>query len=211
MTKAQMDKATISRGGVFGTAAERFPDHAERSIQFLPAPNTYSPKLEPASPAHKGDQAVFESRTDRFRAVTAPPTSPERKRADGVGQMGDSLARGDPANLGPGSYAVPDPWTTVKRHPSSKAPAFGSESTRSQVARQTTTETPGPGRYKQAVNMKEVYRPYVSPVKDSAFGTSGQRIKHYTSFTPGPGHYNGAANSGLAKKTYNVTYNEFAA
>ena len=213
MSKAQFDKALVSRGGVFGSAAERFPAHADREIQSLPAPNTYSPKIDSEPPVHRGDSAAFESKTDRFRANTAPASSPERRRVDGVGgRIGETTTtlRGDPSNLGPGSYSVPDPWKSVnKRHPSSRAPAFGSESGRSQMARQTTTDTPGPGRYKQAINMKEVFRPYVSPVKDAAFGTSGQRIKHYTNFTPGPGHYNGAAPS-LAKKSYNVTYTEIA-
>lgn len=205
MTKAQMDKAAVSRGGVFGTAAERFAGRPERDLKAQPSPDTYSPRHEPSPPRHRGDQAVFESKTNRFRAVTAPPTSMDRQRAGNI-QMGDTAPRGDPTMLGPGSYSSPDPWNAgAKRHPSSRvSAAFGSESRRSQVAA-GTLNTPGPGRYKQSINMTEVFRPFTKASKDTAFGSSGQRSKVTSSFTPGPGHYSGAE-GGLAKKTYNITY-----
>ena len=205
MTKTQMDKAAVSRGGVFGTAAERFAGRPERELKAQPSPDTYSPRHEPSPPRHRGDQAVFESKTNRFRAVTAPPTSMDRSRADV--QMGNTAPRGDPTMLGPGSYSSPDPWASGgKRHPSSRAPAaFGSESKRSPVSA-STLDTPGPGRYKQGINMKEVFRPFNKVSKDTGFGSSGQRSKVTSSFTPGPGHYSGAAEGGLAKKTYNITY-----
>jgi hypothetical protein len=56
----------------------------------------------------------FVSTSDRWRAHTAPPTAPE---VPGNYDMSKSVrpVKGDPTALGPGKYAIPDPWVKKVR------------------------------------------------------------------------------------------------
>lgn len=186
MLKAQQDKSAMSKGGVFGTIAVRFSGKDDIEKGAMPGPGNYEAKAEPSPPRHRGDQSTFASKTARFRATTAPATVPEMHK-NGASSKGE--ARGDPRQLGPGSYAAPDPWAKQPRHPGFKKSAFGSDSSR-QPAVGNSNETPGPGRYKQGIDVNQVYKPLHMAGKDTAFGGM-QRFKANPNSTPGPGKYVG--------------------
>ncbi|GAX86116.1 hypothetical protein CEUSTIGMA_g13529.t1, partial [Chlamydomonas eustigma] len=203
MSKAQADKAAISKGGIFGTGARRFSGREEQDAKEVPGPGNYSPPVQLPQPKHRGDTSVFESKTSRFRSHTAPPTSIEPKISWPETEiLGNREPRGDPANLGPGSYAVKDLWAP-KNSRALRNPGFGSDSIKVKPIAQSFN-TPGPGRYRQGVTIDEVYRPYSKPPKETVFGSQQQRFKPAGSFTPGPGTYVGQGE--LAKKSYNITY-----
>lgn len=139
----------------------------------------------------------FASRSDRFRASSAPPAALDM--ADYDPESG-AAPRGDPARLGPGCYNPPDQWSkkTIKY----KNAAFGSESKRATVVQ--AGNTPGPGRYNNDIDVKQVFRPYTVPAKDIGFGVAQNRFKGPGSYTPGPGYY--STNGEMVRKSFNITY-----
>ena len=161
LAKAAQDKAAVSRSGVFGSLAPRFTPKGEADAAALPAPGSYQPR-EPSPPRHRGDAAVFQSKTQRFRAASAPVAALQVRHNTIIGR--EDPPHGDPANLGPGCYSPPDLWSSQRRHPGFKSTAFGSEARRSTGS--AATLTPGPGRYKQDVDINKAFRPYTNPAKE---------------------------------------------
>lgn len=161
LAKAAQDKAAVSRSGVFGSLAPRFTPKGEAEAAALPAPGSYQPR-EPSPPRHRGDAAVFQSKTQRFRAASAPVAALQVRHNTIIGR--EDPPHGDPANLGPGCYSPPDLWSSQRRHPGFKSTAFGSEARRSTGS--AATLTPGPGRYKQDVDINKAFRPYTNPAKE---------------------------------------------
>jgi len=200
-------KAAISKGGVFGANAPRFspagaPPEAGAGggASSSAGPGAYDPKPAPDKPLHKGHSTVFASKTDRFRAASAPAAAIDT--ADYEPEAG-KLPRGDPARLGPGAYTLPDQW--ARKGLSYKQAAFGSESGRSKVAAGAAANLPGPGRYNTTKDVDKALKPMTNPGKETVFGSQVARFKTAGPFTPGPGQYNLGAD--LTRKSYNITYN----
>mmetsp|Transcript_26429 Transcript_26429/g.78478 ORF Transcript_26429/g.78478 Transcript_26429/m.78478 type:complete len:574 (-) Transcript_26429:3178-4899(-) len=181
-------KAAASKAGVFGSVAVRFPAGEEADRANKPGPGSYEPKVTQSPPRHRGGAMAFTSKTDRFRASTAPSAGSATKSTDN--------------GLGPGSYALDDPWSK-SRGVSYKQTAFGSDAQRSN-ALSGAAWTPGPGRYKQDVDIKSIYRPVTMPARDTVFGSSTSRFKGPSNSSPGPGQYQ--VTKDLVRKSYNVTY-----
>lgn len=199
--------AAASRTGVFGgsATADRFrPDHKEKEAAAGPSPGAYETNKEPSPHRHRGDTSAFQSKTNRFRAPSAPPTSIDRSPAFGLVR---APPKGDAALLGPGTYSVPDPWGKTNRHPGYRSTGlgFGSDSKRASPVHHGSVNTPGPGRYNHDIDMKQVFRPYTVQPKDSSFGAQSSRFASPSSYTPGPGRYQ-VAQGGFDKKSFNATY-----
>jgi len=200
MIKAAVDKASISKGGVFGTCASRFDGSKLQEERAPPGPGRYDPKPEPPKPQPKGETSVFNSKTSRFRAHTAPPAAVDMVDYDG----GPEPPRGDPTRLGPGAYQMADPWSKKGKQQGYRSVAFGSESKRLPAALTGNGKTPGPGRYNNAVDIDQVYKPFSAPPKEMVFGSQTSRFKGPANYVPGPGHYTGHGD--LVKKSHNITY-----
>ncbi len=111
--------------------------------------------------------------------------------------------RGDPSNLGPGRYSVSDSWqSSSARHPGYKRAAFGSESAKLSSLKSNSI-TPGPGRYKQDVDLKKTFKP-ITNTREAVFGVQSSRFSPSTTYTPGPGHY--SSDGTVVRKSFNITY-----
>lgn len=191
-------KSSICRSGIFGTLAPRFQLKNSQYVQLQqPGPGNYNPKTV-SKPGAKKTNAVFASKSDRFRPETAPPAALDVVEYDGNGPV-----KGDPARLGPGAYSLPDNWNTRNQkgnYLGYRKPGFMSESNR---FKEKVDPNPGPGVYDNAISVKEAFRPITVPNQKSAFGVQVGRFGAGKTYTPGPGYYE--ADSDIVKKSYNIT------
>jgi hypothetical protein len=163
---------------------------------------------QPSPPRHRGDSSVFQSKTRRFRAATAPPTAMVRPQSTSFGNLdaeGEKPIRGDASRLGPGSYnTVVDSWNKMNRHPGYKKSAFGSDSRRPSPV-SSNANNPGPGRYALDVDINKVFAPMTMSPKEVGFGGSGERFLRPAPSSLGPGTHE-IGGTTLLKKSYNLNF-----
>jgi hypothetical protein len=108
---------------------------------------------------------------------------------------------GDPRNLGPGSYALPDAWKSKSKHGDYKlAPAFFTGASRLSLK---STKGPAPGAYENP-DINKVFKPMSQPI--APFGATGARLQTSWASAPGPGRYELAPH--WQKRSFNITFDD---
>ncbi|KAI9098728.1 hypothetical protein DFS34DRAFT_618740 [Phlyctochytrium arcticum] len=216
-------RANAVRAGAFGTISERFPTPKTSSV---PGPASYDPVTPPPEPPHSsvsphGDFGPSTAPAAGHR----PPTrisrlmgqgpghfqvgtvvvNPAKAHAPVFGTQSDRFTSGKGEIPPPGSYEIIQSFealTSKRRIPKTSGMASGTEREIFPIK----DRAPGPAEYEPLNLSKRDMR----RVMVGGFLSTDERFKPAPDNAPGPGAYvSPDTNSGLLRKTYNITLTEW--